>query len=94
MNDLSASGDGRGEGRHFYLFRIRAEVDENGEVIGGYYGKIYGFGMMLWPDGDFPGGHHTGVVYLNPNTEDGNLEMDLDANLLKDLPRFYGPRRP
>lgn len=95
VNDLSSSGDGGGvRGRHFYLFRIRAEMDEDGEIEGGHYGKIYGFGAMLRPDGDFPGGHHTGVVYLNPNEGDQNIEMDLEANLLKDLPRFYGPRRP
>lgn len=94
VNDLSASGDGRGQGRFFYLFRIRSEVDENGEIVGGHYGKIYGFGAMLRPDQDFPGGHHTGVIYLNPQEGDRNLEMDLEENLLTGLTRFWGPRRP
>ncbi len=96
VNDLPASGGGGGvRGRSFYLFRIRTAINESGEIEGGHYGKIYGFGVMLHPEQEgFSGGHHTGVIYLNPQDEDRNLEMDLEENLLKDLPQFYGPRRP
>ena len=71
----------------FVCFRIRTKTDENGKVIGGYYGKIY-------EDIDFQANKDYTVVvatpcflyYLNPNPLDRNLEWDGVTNL------FPGPR--
>lgn len=71
----------------FTCFRIRTKLDENGQVVGGYYGKIYG-DIYFLSNSDY-----SAVVaipqflyYLNPNPLDRNLEWDGDTNL------FPGPR--
>ena len=71
----------------FVCFRIRTKLDENGQVVGGYYGKIYGDIFFL------PNSYGAVIVaipqflyYLNPNPLDRNLEWDGDTNL------FPGPR--
>lgn len=71
----------------FVCFRIRTKIDENGKVVGGYYGKIYNDIHFLssWK--------YKAVIatpsflyYLNPNPLDRNLEWDGVTNL------FPGPR--
>lgn len=71
----------------FVCFRIRTKIDENGKVVGGYYGKIYNDIHFL------PSWKYKAVIatpsflyYLNPNPLDRNLEWDGVTNL------FPGPR--
>lgn len=60
----------------YYYFRIRTQLDENGEVTSAYYGKIYG------EVGSFSS--NTGT-YLNPNENDRNVEFDPRQNLFTGL---------
>ncbi|WP_460237937.1 hypothetical protein [Aurantivibrio plasticivorans] len=55
-----ASESNMDKGRNYY-FRIRSVVDQQGKVVSGYYGKIYG---------EFP----EITYYLNPNENDTNIE--------------------
>ena len=58
-----------------YFFRIRTEKDEDGNIVSALYGKIYG---------DFEGFEHGTLrftYYLNPTSNDRNLEFDPDRNL-------------
>jgi len=62
-----------------YYFRIRSEYDGKGNLVGGYYGKIYedfklGFNLKTGCSVEF-------VYYLNPNALDRNLEWDCRHNL-------------
>ena len=66
-----------------YTFRIRSRYNDKGELIDGYYGKIYG-------DFDFWCNSEVGLdgvsfrYYLNPRSLDRNLETDLEHNLCPD----------
>jgi hypothetical protein len=55
-----------------YFFRVRAVLDEKGNVTNALYGKIYGDFMQF-------------VYYLNPTPNDRNIEFDPKQNLLKGL---------
>ncbi len=58
-----------------YAFRIRTEYDEKGNIKSAYYGKIYD---------DFDISSLEGVrflYYLNPKSNDRNLEWDMKNNL-------------
>ena len=62
-----------------YYFRIRSEYDSKGNLIGGYYGKIYGdfklgFRLQTGCSVEF-------VYYRNPTSLDRNLEWDMKNNL-------------
>ena len=52
-----------------YFFRARTVLDENGNVINAYYGKIYGDFMQF-------------TYYLNPTPNSHNIEFDPKQNLL------------
>lgn len=56
-----------------FYFRVRTELDDEGYVIGGYYGKMYG-------------GLPEAVCYLNPNRGDRNVEWDVSQNRFGTLP--------
>lgn len=70
-----------------YFFRVRTELDDDGNVIGGLYGKIHGEIRM---------GNHVRIYeqkpnvnfdyYLNPNNNDTNIEYDPEKNLFKGVP--------
>jgi hypothetical protein len=63
-----------------YMFRIRTELDENGEVVSALYGKIYGnfsFGGATEKASYL----QSGDLYLNPTPNDRNLEFDPSQNL-------------
>lgn len=66
-----------------YFFRVRSQVDEQGNVIEALYGKIHG-NIEYW---DFH--EETGTVkfthYLNPSLNDRNLEFDPKKNLFKGI---------
>ena len=58
-----------------YFFRIRTEKDENENITDALYGKIYG---------DFffdHNGYLTFTYYLNPTSNDRNIEFDPTQNL-------------
>jgi hypothetical protein len=63
-----------------YIFRIRTERDEFGNITSALYGKIYGDvkysskGVLRF------------AYYLNPPPNDRNLEFDPSRNLFKNLP--------
>lgn len=71
----------------FVCFRIRTKKDENGNVVGGYYGKIYK-DIHFLPNSGYEAAIATPyfLYYLNPNPLDRNLEWDGETNL------FPGPR--
>ncbi|TVP76050.1 MAG: carboxypeptidase regulatory-like domain-containing protein [Puniceicoccaceae bacterium] len=78
-----------------YFIRFRSILNEDGEVEGGYYGKIYGAGsFFVGLDEDSSGEMFTGVIYVNPREGGRNIEFDLDKNLLEGLPRDLQPRFP
>jgi hypothetical protein len=62
-----------------YLFRVRAERDEEGTLVAANYGKIRG------PVEFGPTGWISFTYYLNPSSLDRNLEFDPKSNLLKGL---------
>ena len=63
-----------------YVFRIRSRFDEHGNLKEAYYGKIYGdfrlYGKWMY---GYNGISFT--YYLNPKTNDRNLEWDMKNNL-------------
>jgi len=61
----------RNEQRNFY-FRVRTELDEQGEIKNAHYGKIYGDFMSF-------------IYYFNPTSNDRNVEFDPQRNLFKNL---------
>lgn len=70
-----------------YAFRIRTMYDDRGNIKSAYYGKVYG---------DFDMGDIDGVrflYYLNPTSNDRNLEWDMQHNLCP-KPGFIGEPRP
>ena len=62
-----------------YYFRIRAEHDENGQIIRARYGKIYGDFKLVGKEGGIKGVSF--LYYLNPKSNDRNLEWDMTNNL-------------
>ena len=65
--------------RKCFCFRIRTKYDEKGNVVEGYYGKIYGDVVMEW---SYLGVSRVGFLYyLNPTPNDRNLEWDRKNNL-------------
>jgi hypothetical protein len=67
-----------------YFFRIRTKKDEKGNIESALYGKIYG-NIMFSPSKkatiDF-------LYYLNPDTNDRNLESDYKKNLFPSKLKF------
>jgi hypothetical protein len=57
-----------------YYFRVRTEINKDGNVISALYGKLYS---------EFPDLHY----YLNPNNNDRNVEFDPRKNLFLNLPK-------
>jgi hypothetical protein len=55
-----------------YLFRVRTIMDAKGNIVSSYYGKIYGDFMHF-------------SYYLDPDSDDRNLEFDTNKNLIKNL---------
>jgi hypothetical protein len=58
-----------------YLFRVRTAKDHEGNIVSAYYGKIYGDFMQF-------------TYYLNPTSNDRNIEFDPKQNLLGGLQSF------
>jgi len=63
-----------------YFFRIRSATNESGAVVRGLYGKIYG------PFRYRPNGVIEFNYYVNPESNDRNMEYDPAKNLFEGLP--------
>lgn len=63
-----------------YFFRVRTVLDQNGNIKSALYGKISGE-IRFWPDRGIRFSY-----YLNPNSNDRNMEFDPENNLAGDLP--------
>lgn len=80
------------EGIGHYI-RIRTVLDENGEIVSAYYGKVYG-------DFDFFGAHPDGsfvradAYYINPTPNDRNVEAVPGESLLEGIDRLDQPNWP
>jgi hypothetical protein len=65
-----------------YYFRIRTRKDEDGKIVGAFYGKIYGPINFFYQKEksilEFP------LFYLNPSSNDRNVEYDMKTNLAKE----------
>jgi hypothetical protein len=74
-----------------YFFRVRT-VKQGDQIVSALYGKINS-GINLEPRGakicDFGF-----IYYLNPKSNDRNLEWDPTKNLFTSLPRIQQPREP
>jgi hypothetical protein len=64
-----------------YFFRVRTDLDRDGNVASAYYGKIYGDFMTI-------------TYYLNPTPNDRNIEFNPKQNLLGGLQSFEQVREP
>jgi len=70
-----------------YFLRVNTEKDKNGDIIKANYGKIYN---------DFTGdrrGRMNFIYYLNPTSDDRNIEYDNSTNLVENVLRknIYSP---
>ena len=69
--------------RH-YSFRVRSKVNDKGELIKAYYGKIYG-GFAVNADDKRGLRRVKFLYYLNPQSLDRNLEWDMKNVINPDL---------
>jgi len=70
-----------------YFFRVRTELDKDGNAIGGLYGKIHGQIRLSNYYGENDNNPYVYFnYYLNPNNNDTNIEYDPESNLFKDVP--------
>ncbi len=63
-----------------YIFRVRTDMDGNGNIQRALYGKISG-DFRLHVGNSVPNAGIGFVYYLNPNINDRNLEFDVNKNL-------------
>ena len=78
-----------------FIYRIRTEVDDSGEVTSALYGKIHGDIRL----GNYAGLHENKPYivfdyYLNPEINSRNLEFDPRKNLFNDLNSMQEVRNP
>lgn len=78
---VGSSEEGNMDARRNYFLRVRSERDGSGNVVSGYYGKIYG---------EFP----EVTYYLNPTPNDRNIEFNMKNNLFRNLKDEEHPRAP
>lgn len=74
-----------------YFFRIRTEFDEVGKIKNAIYGKIYGDFKLVGKKNGLKGVSF--LYYLNPKSNDRNLEWDRQHNLCP-RPGFIGDPKP
>jgi hypothetical protein len=72
------------------FFRIRSDIDNNGNVTNCFYGKITNIESALARDR----GIITFTYYLNPTPNDRNLEFNVESNLFQNLKRSEEVRQP
>lgn len=76
-----------------YFFRVRTEMDDKGNVTSALYGKIHGnihFGISKRNAQNELEDHIAFIYYLNPKSNDTNLEYDPEKNLFEGLPPNMG----
>ncbi|MES9939420.1 MAG: hypothetical protein ABW104_16035 [Candidatus Thiodiazotropha sp. 6PLUC2] len=79
-----------------YFFRIRTQLDKQGNVISGRYGKIHGsinlynYSLRRKQNNPFVAFNY----YLNPNDNDTNIEFDPGKNLFINLQEQQKVRDP
>jgi len=69
-----------------YAFRVRASLDDDGNIVRAFYGKIHG--NILF---DVRGSETASLqftYYLNPEPNDRNVEFDPERNLFGGRDRF------
>jgi hypothetical protein len=64
-----------------YLFRVRTAIDDRGNIVSAYYGKIYGDFMQF-------------NYYFNPTPNSRNIEFDPKQNLMANLKPTEGVSAP
>ena len=64
-----------------YYFRVKTKIDDNGQIVSAYYGKIYGDFMQF-------------RYYYNPTPNDRNVEFDPKQNLLQGMQSFENVKAP
>jgi hypothetical protein len=64
-----------------YLFRVRTAIDDRGNIVSAYYGKIYGDFMQF-------------NYYFNPTPNSRNIEFDPKQNLMANLKLTEGVSAP
>lgn len=69
-----------------YFYRVRTVLDETGKIKQTYYGKIHGAFYVRSALRDNPKIIFT--YYLNPNSNDRNIEFDPEKNLFGGNDRF------
>ena len=74
-----------------WVFRVRSKVDDKGNIVNAYYGKIQGHPEILFFR---QGPAFRMTYYLNGKENDKGLEWDMKTNLFKDLNQAHWPRRP
>lgn len=73
-----------------YFFRVRTEQDDKGNVMSGLYGKIHGqirLSKFVKETNNLSNPNVSFNYYLNPNSNDTNIEYDPEKNLFKGVPR-------
>ena len=90
---LKAKGINDYEKAKNYILRVQTVLDSNGDVKSAKYAKIYG---DIQFDGVSNRDSHILInsYYLNPNTNDRNLEYAVGQNLFKNLQSFEDPKLP
>jgi hypothetical protein len=66
-----------------YFFRVRTVLDERGQVVSCLFGKIYG-GIEYFPV-SYKAAKLRFTYYLNPTSNDRNIEFDPKKNLFTNL---------
>lgn len=77
-----------------YFFRIRTEMDPEGNVVRALYGKIYGPIEFNFVTRKMEGVGIVFLYYLNPDWNDRNLEFDPEQNLFEGLKDHESPQYP
>ncbi len=75
-----------------YFFRVRTQKDDKGEIVSALYGKIYG-NISFSVDKSI-GKLYGMLYYLNPDSNDRNLESDYKKNLFPNKQRYGFPEYP
>jgi len=77
-----------------YVIRTRTKLDEQGRVESANYGKLYGDPKFNGATLGDPYGYILISYFMNPTTNDQNLEYDPKSNLLMNLLDWKQPKEP
>jgi hypothetical protein len=91
--DLHYSNTNQPQGVFGYFIRVRTELNQDWRIKSALYGKIPG-GFRFYAGTKAPQAGMGFNYYLNPTSNDPNLEFDPKKNLIKDLGEFEGINEP